>query len=108
MDGMNLRLLEYRIQRADIVIFLDIPRYLCFWRIFKRAIKYYGKETPSSAKDCREGFLNLRFIRFLKWVWDFKKRYPPKIIELFNACEDKKEIHILKSEKEIDKFLKKF
>src|SRR3990167_5017001 len=38
MDGMNLRLLEYRIQRADIIIFLDIPRYLCFWRIFKRTI----------------------------------------------------------------------
>ena len=27
IDGINLRVMEYRIQRADVVIFLDIPRY---------------------------------------------------------------------------------
>lgn len=65
-DGMNLRLLEYRIQRSDVIIFLDMPRYVCFWRIFKRTIKYYGRETPTSAENCPERF-NWEFIKFLKW-----------------------------------------
>ena len=105
IDGMNLRVLEYRIQKADMIIFLDIPRYICFWRIFKRTINYYGKETPSSAKDCPER-INWKFFRFLKWVWDFKKRYPPKIMALLNAHADTKKIYILKSQNEIDAFLK--
>lgn len=107
IDGMNLRVLEYRIQRADIIIFLNIPRYKCFLNIFKRTFKYYGKETPSGAKDCPEQ-MGWKFIKFLKWVWDFKAKYPPKIMELFNIYKDTKEIYILRSQKEIDQFLEKF
>ncbi len=105
MDGMNLRLLEYRIQKADVIIFLDIPRYLCFWRIFKRVFTYYGKETPSSAAGCPEK-LNWKFIKFLKWVWDFKKRYPGRIMELLGQYKSTKHIYILKSQKEIDELVK--
>lgn len=105
IDGMNLRVLEYRAQRADMIIFLDIPRYICLWRIFKRTFKYYGKETPSSAPGCPEGF-NRKFIHFLKWVWDFKKRYPEKIKELLTSYVSTKEIYILRSSKDVDLFIK--
>lgn len=107
IDGMNLRVLEYRIQRADMIIFLDIPRYRCFAHIFKRTWKYYGKQTPSSAPGCPERF-NWEFIKFLKWVWDFKKRYPSKIKDLFNQYSNTKQIYILKSPKEIDSFIKNY
>jgi len=104
IDAMNLRLLEYRIARADIIIFLDRPRYICFWRIFKRLVKYYGKQTPSAAEKCREE-IGFRFVKFLKWVWDFKKNYPPKIMELLNKSN--KKFYIFKSQKEVDQFLNK-
>lgn len=106
IDGMQLRLLEYRIQKADLIIFLDIPRYRCFYQIFKRTFTYYGKQAPSSAKGCPEG-IDWKFIKFLKWVWNFKKRYPQRIMELFNANATKKEMYILKTPKEIDQFIKK-
>jgi adenylate kinase family enzyme len=106
MDGMNLRLLEYRIQRAEIIMFLDIPRYICFWRIFKRTFKYYGKEAPSSAPGCPEG-ITWKYIKFLKWVWDFKDRNPARIMELFNTYRDTKQIYILRSQKEIDHLIEK-
>lgn len=106
IDGMNLRVLEYRIQKADIIIFLDIPRYICFWRIFKRTITYYGKETPNSAPHCQER-INGEFIKFLKWVWDFKRKYVPRIMALLNSYTTTKEIYILKSQKEIDQFIEK-
>lgn len=103
MDGMNLRFLEYRAQKADLIIFLDIPRYQCFWNIFKRIWRYYGKETPSSAKGCPER-VNFGLIKFLKWVWNFKKRYPSKIREILKLYPDK-QIYILRSRKEIDTFI---
>ncbi|GMU19703.1 MAG: hypothetical protein AMXMBFR12_08950 [Candidatus Babeliales bacterium] len=106
IDGMNLRVLEHRIQRADIIIFLDIPRSQCFTNIFKRTWHYYGRQTPSSAPGCSERF-NWEFFKFLKWVWDFKKRYPHKIMGILNQHSDK-EVYILKSRKEIDAFLRNF
>lgn len=105
IDGINLRVMEYRIKRADMIIFLNMPRYICFYRIFKRTFKYYGTETHSSPKGCPERF-NGEFLKFLKWVWVFKKRYPPAIRELLKNYENTKQIYILKSQKEIDQFLK--
>ena len=37
IDGIARRVFEYRVQRADIVIFLDIPTRLCLYRVLKRA-----------------------------------------------------------------------
>lgn len=104
MDGVNLRLMEYRIQRADVIIFLDLPRYLCFYRIFKRLFKYYGKETPSGPKGCFEK-ISWASIPFLKYVWNFKNKYPAKIKELLKDYANTKEIYVLKSQKDIDQFI---
>jgi adenylate kinase family enzyme len=105
IDGINLRVMEYRIQRADMIIFLDLPRYICFYRIFKRTLKHYGKETASSPKGCPER-VNWEFLKFLKWVWDFKKKYPAAVKELFKKHSDKKKIYIFKSQREVDAFVK--
>jgi adenylate kinase family enzyme len=107
IDGINLRVMEYRIQRADVIIFLDIPRYICLWRILKRTFKYYGKETLSSPKGCPERF-NWEFLKFLKWVWDFKKKYPPAIMELLKQYSDKKQIYVFKSQQDVNAFVIKF
>ena len=106
IDGINLRVMEYRIQRADMIIFLNIPRYICLWRIFKRTFQNYGKETLSSPKGCPERF-NWEFIKFLKWVWDFKKKYPAAVKVLLKKYSDGKQIYIFKSQQEVDAFIKK-
>ncbi len=81
IEGVNLSLMEYRLARADVIVLLRIPFYLCVWKILKRTFIYYGKETPSSAPGCKEG-LGWKFFSFLKWVWDFEAKYPPKVFEL--------------------------
>ncbi len=103
IDGINLRVMEYRIKRADMVIFLDLPSYLCLWRIFKRTLKNYDKETPSSAKGCPERF-NWAFLKFLKWVWDFKKKYPAAIREILKRYPEKR-FYIFRSQNDVDAFL---
>lgn len=105
IDGLNLRLLGYRIERADLIIFLDFPRHRCIWHIFKRTFNYYGKETPSSAAGCPERF-NGEFFKFLKWVWVFKKKYRKRILELLDSHSASKQIVILRSQKDLAAYLK--
>lgn len=118
MDGINLRLLPRRINAADMIIFLDIPRYKCIWRVVKRMIKYHGKERPDSPIGCPERF-SFAFLKFLKWVWNFKKDYKPRIYNYLKMEKERdqdfvgmelyvpKLIYVLKSQKEIDEFIKK-
>lgn len=105
IEGMNFRCLEYRLQRAELIIFLDIPRYICIWQVIKRTWKYYGKETPSSAPGCAERF-NWKFVKFLVWIWNFPNYLADrKALELLKKYADQKKIYRLKSKKEIDEFV---
>src|SRR5918992_2213979 len=40
IDGNYSGTLELRLQKADTVVFLDMPRRLCLWRIVKRNLQY--------------------------------------------------------------------
>src|SRR5688572_23858991 len=71
IEGMAISHFEYRLQRADVIIFLDIPAYVCFYRIFKRAFLNFGKVFFSSAPGCKERFPSREF---LKYVWNFNKK----------------------------------
>lgn len=104
IDGQSLKLLEYRIKKADLIIFLDLPRYKCFFNIIKRTWQNYGQGRPDCPKGCVERF-NLRYIEFLKYVWNFKKKYPVQIRELLAKYPDK-QIYIFKSHRETDFYLK--
>lgn len=103
IDGMNLRYLDYRAHKADVLIFLDLPRFRCLWNTFKRTCAYYGIETPSSAKGCVERF-NGEYIRFIKWVWNFKKKYPALIKEILNRYPNNK-LYVMTSHAEVEEFL---
>lgn len=46
IDGNYTRTLGIRLSEADAVIFLDMPRLLCIYRIIKRRIRYHGKTRP--------------------------------------------------------------
>lgn len=98
IDGMNLKFLDYRAEMSEVIIFLNFPRYICFWRIFKRLFKYYGKEAPSSAKGCYE---RISF-EFLSWVWSFKKRHLLNILNVLGRHSKLKRIYIIKSQKDLD------
>lgn len=45
---------EFVRQRADIVVFLDASRPLCFWSCIKRNAHYFFKQRPELPSDCPE------------------------------------------------------
>jgi adenylate kinase family enzyme len=54
MDGNYGGTLVPRLARADTVVWLDFPVWLCLWRIVRRALRYRGRVRPDMAEGCPE------------------------------------------------------
>ncbi|MGH9842177.1 MAG: hypothetical protein ACREEM_25785 [Blastocatellia bacterium] len=46
MDGNYSGTLDLRLKACDTVIFLDLPRLTCLWRVLKRVVQYRGRRRP--------------------------------------------------------------
>lgn len=93
---------EERIKRADAVVFLDINRFLCLYRVIKRYFMYRGKTRPDMGEGCPE---KIDF-EFIKWVFiDSRKNRAKyyKILGDINIAE--KRVYVIRSSAEMKKFL---
>lgn len=100
IDGNYSGTLDVRLAACDTVVFLDLPRAVCVWRVLKRALKYRGGSRPDMAEGCREK-LNLEF---LLWIWNYPKRTRPKIVELLERHSEDKRIVRLHSDAQVERF----
>jgi adenylate kinase family enzyme len=80
MDGNHSETYDLRADRADLIIFLDLPRRLRVWRILKRRVRYNGQTRPDMPANCPER-LDLEFLMFV-WRWDQTSR--PKALALLD------------------------
>lgn len=71
IDGNYNRTLITRLRRADTVIYLDYPRRICLAGVIGRYFKNRGKTRSDIGGNCPE---KLDF-PFLKFVWEFNKKY---------------------------------
>jgi adenylate kinase family enzyme len=101
LDGNFSGTLDVRMRKADTVIFLDMSRWLCLWRIITRVMRYRDGTRPDMAEDCRERF-NFEFI---SWVWNYPRRSKPKVVKLLAQHAEGKKIVWLRSKAEVEKFL---
>ncbi|MEI8344075.1 MAG: hypothetical protein WCF93_03950 [Candidatus Moraniibacteriota bacterium] len=101
MDGNFLNTLDIRLPKADTVIFIDCNRFICLYRFFKRII---WKREYGVIEGCRES-LNIKMLIWILWKFP---QYPRKnIITEIEKVKDKKNIFILKSNNDVEKFLSK-
>ena len=101
MDGNYGSTMERRIAAADTIIFLDLPRWLCFWRILGRRIRYHGRTRPDMGPGCDE---RVEW-EFLRWVWNYRKHRRPAILQRLAELDGHKEVMILKSRADVERFL---
>lgn len=102
IDGNYGGTIDIRLLKTDAVIFLDVSRFICLWRVIKRRIFFHNKTRPDISDGCPES-LSWEFIR---WIWRFPNKKRPEILEKLNACKNKKKVIILHSNGEIKSFLK--
>lgn len=101
MDGNYGGTMEMRVEACDTVIMLDLPRRVCLWRVFKRVVKYRRGTRPDMAAGCDERF----DLKFLRWVWDYRKKKRPGVLALLASHEQTKTIIRLRSPAEVEGFL---
>ena len=101
IDGNYSGTLDVRLAACDTVIFLDLPRAVCLWRVLKRALMYKGSRRPDMAEGCREKF----DLSFLIWIWNYPSRTRPKVVELLKQHSQDKRVVRLRSRAEVEKFL---
>src|SRR4051812_23989864 len=101
MDGNFGGTLAQRIKRADAIILLDISRWICLWRVFKRVVKYRGRHRPDMTPGCHERF-DLEFIR---WIWNYPTKSRPAKLALLSATGPDQRVVMLRSAREVRHFL---
>lgn len=101
MDGNYSGTLDLRLEACDTVIFLDLPRAVCVWRVLKRALMYRNSTRPDMAEGCRESFNP----KFLHWVWTYSSRRRPKILARLREVAADKCVVRLRSDVEVERFL---
>ena len=101
IDGNYGRTMQYRLEHADTVVFLNRSTWLCVYRIIKRTIKYYGQSRPDMATGCHERF----DLKFLMYVLRYNHARRPGILKKLQALKGEKKIIVLHSEREVNTFL---
>ncbi|QOR64856.1 DNA topology modulation protein [Cytobacillus suaedae] len=101
IDGNYSRTLDIRLNAADTIVFLDISKIICVTRVLKRMIRYRNRTRP----DMREGCNEKIDLSFIKWIWGFPKTQRPNVLTKLEQLSTNKEIIVLKSPKEVQRFL---
>lgn len=102
MDGNYGRTLPMRLAAADTIVFLDLPRLVCTWRILRRQFRYLGRIRPDSAPGCPERLT----WEFVNWVWMYPSRRRPEIMRRLEASRrENRQVVVLRNQEDAGRFL---
>lgn len=94
IEGCSISTLEMRFQKADVIIYFEIPRLVCIWRLFKRSFQ----------KEKIGGCLNRINWEIIKYAWNFKQEKGPLIKTLERKYPHVK-IIVFKSNGDAERYL---
>lgn len=102
IDGNYNKTLKERLDKADLIIWLDYSSFAHLKGVFKRIIKNYNKERPE-IPGCKER-INFTFI---KYVATYNRRKRPQTIEILKDIPNDK-LLIFSKQRDLNKWLKTF
>ena len=100
IDGNYRKTLDLRLQRCDLVIYLDYNKLTSMHGVLKRYRQYKHKQRDTIATGCFEKLDK----SFLRWVWRFKKDAKPLIMEMI-AKYDHYDYLVFKNRRALNKWL---
>ncbi|QRN96837.1 DNA topology modulation protein [Archangium violaceum] len=102
MDGNYGGTLEQRLAACDTVVFLDLPRTVCLWRVIMRRVRFHRRARPDMSEGCPER-LTWEFVR---WIWTYPAERRPRILQRLSKLEAGQRVFVLRSSSEVEKFLR--
>lgn len=102
--GIYKKALPLRVQVADVVIFLELNRFLCFYRALKRFIINKINQNPNVANGCPEKF----DLSFAKWIlYQQPSIENPIAIKTIQENLTHENFVVFKNSKEVEYFIQK-
>lgn len=101
MDGNYSGTFDIRMAAADTVIFLDLPRRVCLWRVIRRRVRFHRRARPDM-HPANEEQLTWEFIQ---WIWTYPARRRQSVLERLRALGPGKRVVILRSSAEVKGFV---
>lgn len=95
--------LDGRFNYCDIIIHLDINRFICVYRFIKRYLKYKGTVRPDISNGCIEK-IDFEVIKYIVFDYPKKKYIRQKLLD--EAKANNKKVIILSSTDQINKWIK--
>ena len=99
IDGNYSSTLDFRIERADSIIFIDFNRYLCTYRVVKRRIKNRGNTRYDLGEGCPEKI----DWPFLTWIWGYPNHSRKPILDKLDGCG--KNVYHLRTRNDVKQFI---
>ncbi|MDA7423430.1 P-loop NTPase family protein [Thalassococcus lentus] len=100
MEGGLSATYPNRMDRADTIIWLDLPLGLRVRRVVWRTLRFYGTTRPDMQDDCPEGF----HWDFFKWIWDTRRTGRQGPARVLASAGPEKALFHLKSPKDVRNF----
>ena len=90
-----------RLDRADTLIWLDIPLSLRAWRVLRRTLLYYGRTRPDLPDGCPEKLS----LEFWSYIWRTRQSARQKMQVIYESAHVDKTKHHFTSPREVDFFV---
>jgi adenylate kinase family enzyme len=97
IEGMKLGVLDERLRCADTVVYLDVSTLTCLLGILCRRMRHRG------AMRADLGVYDHINWRFLRWVWSFRRRQRPRVLQQLHGFDG--ELIVLRSRAEVRRFV---
>ncbi|WP_456271927.1 topology modulation protein [Bacillus sp. AK031] len=104
IEGNYSSTFDIRMENADTIIYLELPLYVCLYRVLKRWITNLGNNRPDMGEGCPEK-MEWSFLKFIITTYHSRKRKMDERIKRFQAKGHEKKVFKLKNKKEIAGFL---
>lgn len=78
MDGSGASTFDIRVPRADLIIWVRVPRMVALLGVLRRVLRNYGKVRVAMAEGCPEPFPDREF---LSYIWNFERKSAPQFVK---------------------------
>lgn len=103
IEGNYTPTFKIRTERADTIIYLELPLHVCLYRVLKRWAMHIGKTRPDMAKGCKEK-IDWAFIKFILTTYYPRKNKMAERFKMFQSA-DSKTVIMLRNKQEIRSYL---
>ena len=103
MDGSGASTFDIRLPRADLVLWVRVPRRVALAGLGRRVMRHFGKVRPDMASGCPEPLPDRDF---LSYIWHFEKEHAPRFVRSFDAHGPDVPVAVLRTHGEIAKLLR--